>query len=264
MIKLSKEDIDLGEKERIFNGLYEEAKNDSNILGFILTGSRGKGFATKHSDYDVYLVVKDEVLESYEKKYQKIYIGDLGVFSLASFEDYAALGSRYEWDRYNFTHLKVLIDRNGRIQNLVDEKGRIPKEKIHSYVSDALDGYINYVYRSVKCFRDSNMIGARLEAARSIPLFLKVIFGLEGRITPYYKYLEWELENFPLKLFPMSSKDIIEYLLAILETANIPIQQELLKTIERVFRKEGYSSVFNQWGSELNWMITYKVTKFLS
>jgi hypothetical protein len=87
-----------------------------------------------------------------------------------------------------------------------------------------------------------------------------VIFGVEGRITPYYKYLEWELQKFPLTLFPMASKDIIEYLLAILETADITIQQELLKTMERVCRKEGYGYVFDQWGSDLKWMSTYQVT----
>lgn len=160
--------------------------------------------------------MKDEVLESYENKFKKIKIGDLWVISLSYFKDYAAIGSPHEWDKYNFTHLKVLIDRNCRIQKLVDEKGKIPEDKVPNYVSNSLDGYINYVFRSVKCFRDGNIVGARLEAAGSVPLFLKVIFGLEGRITPYYKYLEWELEKFPLKKFPMTSKDIIENLLIIL------------------------------------------------
>jgi hypothetical protein len=73
---------------------------------------------------------------------------------------------------------------------MVDEKGRIPKDKIHDYVSSKLDAYINYVYRSLKCFRDGNIIGARLKASKSIHFFLNVIFGLEGKITPHYKYLE--------------------------------------------------------------------------
>jgi hypothetical protein len=257
---MSNNDITFEEAERIFNKIYEEAKNDPNILGFILGGSRGKGIVTKYSDYDIYLVVKDEALNSYKKKYQNVHIGDLWVTSLSFFEDYATIGSPDEGDRYNFTHLNVLIDRNDRIQKLVDEKGRIPEEKVHEYVSRVLDGYINYVYRSVKCFRDHNLVGARLEAVRSVHLFLKVIFGVEGRITPYYKYLEWELQKFPLTLFPMASKDIIEYLLAILETADITIQQELLKTMERVCRKEGYGYVFDQWGSDLKWMSTYQVT----
>ena len=43
----------------------------------------------------------------------------------------------------NFAHIRVLIDRNKKIQKLVDEKGKIPKSKIKSYVSGALDAYIN-------------------------------------------------------------------------------------------------------------------------
>jgi hypothetical protein len=53
----------LTELERIFNEVYETAKRDPNILGLILGGSRGKEFATEYSDYDTYMVVKDEVFE---------------------------------------------------------------------------------------------------------------------------------------------------------------------------------------------------------
>jgi predicted nucleotidyltransferase len=170
----------LKDSERIFNQLLEDAKKDSNIIGFILGGARGKGFATRHSDYDIYVVVKDKVLESYEEKYEKLGTKDITfwVISFSFFEEYAAIGSPYEYDRYNFTHLRAMIDGNGRIQNLIDENGKLPKEEKFGFVSGKLDSYINSVYRSLKCFRDGNIVGARLEASRSIPLFLNVIFGL--------------------------------------------------------------------------------------
>jgi predicted nucleotidyltransferase len=246
--------------ERLFNRLCKEAKKDPNIIGFLLSGSRGKGLATKYSDYDIEIIVKDRSFKSYKKTYEKMEIKNFGftVFSYSGFKKHAAIGSPFEWDRYSYAHIKVLIDKNDKIQKLVDEKGEMPKEKIRDYVSGHLDGYINYLYRSLKCFRDGDIVGARLEAARSIHLFLNVIFGLEGRITPYYKYLEWELENFPLEKFSMKPKEIIKSLLRVLENADIKTQQKLLKLTERVCRKEGYGHVFDSWGPSLKWMETYK------
>ena len=52
--------------EKVFNKILEEVKKDPNILGFFLGGSRSKGKITKHSDYDVYIIVKDEFLKKYK------------------------------------------------------------------------------------------------------------------------------------------------------------------------------------------------------
>ncbi len=235
--------------KELFNEFVEEARKDPNIIGFFLSGSRGKGLATKYSDYDIEVIVKDKVANLYKKKYKRNAKPPFGftVFSLSEFKKYAEIGSLTEWDRASYTHIKAIIDKNGEIQKLIDEKGKIPKDKIKKYVSGHLDGYINYVYRSLKCFRDNNIVCARLEAARSIEYFLKIIFGLEGRVVPWYKYLEWELKNYPLKKFPMKPKEIIKTLLKILETADIKLQQKLFKIVEKVFRKEGYSNVFDSW-----------------
>jgi hypothetical protein len=58
------------------------------------------------------------------------------------------------------------------------------------FVRGHLDGYINQVYRSLKCYRDGRAAGARLEAADSVRPMLDVMFGLHGRLRPYCKYLE--------------------------------------------------------------------------
>jgi len=129
--------------ERIFNLLHEEAEEDPNIIGFFLGGSRGKDFVTEHADYDVYIIVKDGLVKSYMKLLkerfpvhdfyiwvedvtEKLEIKDFGgimVFSLSGFEEHATIGTPFEWNRYNFTHLKAPVDKNGQIQKLVDMKG---------------------------------------------------------------------------------------------------------------------------------------------
>ena len=118
-----------------FEDLLEEAKADKNIIGLFLTGSRGKGFETENSDYDVDMVVKDKVAEEYKKKYEMHTSNiDLGVSSLSEFTKYAAWQSDYHWDRYNFTHVQALIDTNGQIQKLIDEKGSIPADKKEDFI----------------------------------------------------------------------------------------------------------------------------------
>lgn len=235
--------------EKIFEELVKEARKDPNVIGFFLSGSRGKNRETKYSDYDIEVVAKDKVAKSYKKKYQKKNKPPFGfsVFSLSEFKKYAEMGSPSECYRPSYTHVKAIIDKNGKIQKLIDEKGKIPKTLIKKYVSGVLDAYVNYVYRSLKCFRDGNIVGARLEAAKTIDFFLNITFGLEGRVTPYYKYLEWELKNYPFKKFPMRPKEIIKILLRILEDADIKTQQKLFRVVEKVFRKEGYGYVFDSW-----------------
>ncbi len=179
------------------------------------------------------------------------------IFSFSGFAEHAVVGSPFEWNRYNFAHLKALVDKNGEIQKLIDEKGRIPKERVRIYVSSKLNAYINSVYRSLKCLRDNNAIGARLDAADSVRFFLNVIFGLEGRITPYYKYLEWELQEYPLKKFGTNPKELVSLLLRILEDADVKMQNRLFELTEMACRRETYGRVFNDWGTDLDWIKAY-------
>ncbi len=77
--------------ERIYKQLSLQAKNDPNILGFILSGSRGKGIATKHSDYDIYIIIKDSVVQQYKRKFTDINNKDidLRIFSMSEFYNHA-------------------------------------------------------------------------------------------------------------------------------------------------------------------------------
>ena len=147
-----------------FEDLLEEAKADKNIIGLFLTGSRGKGFETENSDYDVDMVVKDKVAEEYKKKYEMHTSNiDLGVSSLSEFTKYAAWQSDYHWDRYNFTHVQALIDTNGQIQKLIDEKGSIPADKKEDFIRFNLDAYLNGFFRSVKSYIRNDKAGILLE-----------------------------------------------------------------------------------------------------
>jgi predicted nucleotidyltransferase len=69
-----------------YDELVDIARRDDNIVGLVLTGSRGKGFAvTDDSDWDVRLVVRDEVLDEYRSRFATSHGSavDVVVFSLS-------------------------------------------------------------------------------------------------------------------------------------------------------------------------------------
>ena len=254
---------DIVEAEKIFNRVLDEAKSDQNILAFWLDGSRGKGIIEHaESDYDCTMIVKDEVLAEYKERYEKIGnpAFELGVMTLDEFKNLAVWGSDTAWQSYNYVGLKTpLVDKTGQVQKLFEDKATILPSEIKKFISDALDYYINEVYRSLKCFRDGQIVGARLEASESVLPLLNTIFALHGRLRPYYKYYEWELKNFPLVKLGISGEEFTKMIFTILESADIKNQQKLLREIESVTRKEGYGQVWDSWGDKIEWMNNFKI-----
>ena len=126
---------------KIFKKIFEEAKVDPNIIGFFLCGSRGKGFQTKYSDYDTYIIVKDKVVKNYKERYPfRKYEGvDLVVFSYTEFKNCAPWGSPEAFSRYSFSHVKALIDKNGKIQDILDELAKVPEKFLSKHIPGALD-----------------------------------------------------------------------------------------------------------------------------
>ena|SRR3990172_2298098 len=240
-----------------FEELLEEAKNDPKIVGFFLTGSRGKGFENEDSDYDLYTLVEDE--ETKSKLSKRIFEDfDLCVETVETFKTLNAWGSPTSWDRYDFAHVKVLVDKTGTIQDIVDEKGSLPKDKKDDFIKSSLDCYINSVFRSVKCHRRENLKGAQLEASTGIPCLLDVVFGLHNRLVPFFGYLENELKIYPLEKLAISPEQFTENISKILSTADLPTQQEMLKMVEKIAREEGYGIVFDEWEGKDKWTMNYR------
>jgi len=244
----------------IFKELLEKAKNDDNIIGFFLGGSRGKGYENEHSDYDVRMIVKDSVAEEYKKDFEVKELPhiDLVVSSLSEFIQYAEWQSDTHWDRYNFTHVRAVVDETGEIQKLIDEKGSIPKDRREDFINRQLDAYVNGFFRSVKSFQKKDLVGIRLEAASSLPCLLNALFALHDRATPFADYLTKELQRRSLEKFPWQSKELLDALLKILENGDLRIQQKLVKMVETVFRKEGFNKVFDDWEDKLPWAMNFK------
>lgn len=237
-------------KDEQYDFILKQAENDPDVLGLALTGGRGKGFVTEHSDYDIYMLVSDESLEASKEKYKSTITPhkfDIFVHSVDTFKDYASFGGEKEWDRYNFAYVKVQLDKTGKFQKMIDEKGIIPKEKIDEISKYNLDVYINYFYRSMKNHRDGNDFASHIDATESVQWLVAFVFSIEGRVKPYSKYIKWELQNYPLEFLPWDVDEFVSILKKMLQTGDVQLQKEVFQKIRRLAVERGYQETIDGW-----------------
>ncbi len=244
--------------QEIFEDLLSEAEKDPHVIGFFLGGSRGKGYENEFSDYDVKLIVSDDAIEEYQKKFdEELPEIDLVVSSLSEFKEYAEWQSDTHWDRYDHTHVRALVDKTGEIQTLIDDKGSIPPQEKKEYVHQEIDAYINHFFRSVKSHRRKDTVGAQLAAAVSIPHALNILFTLHNRATPFNDYLTRELHHRPLEKFSLHTEQLLDTIVNIISSGDLQTQQTFASMIKTFARTEGFGKAFDDWEGKDRWAMEF-------
>ncbi len=221
----------------VLQDVTARAQADPAVQGLILTGSHARGMATPHSDYDLVVVVAQRggqwVQTSRSPEFDEI------VYTVEDLAD-----TSDAWQRYAFRGAQVLLDRlEGRIVDLVQRQCVPTPTEAAAVASEALDGYLNQVYRAAKNRRDGRLIEARLDETESVSWLLSTLFALHGRIRPYNKYLRWELRTYPLG-DPWDPDTLPERI------ADHPAG--LFADIEDLARRRGHGDVIDAWGDELD------------
>ncbi len=237
--------------EQKYKLVLKDCTENENIIGLFLSGSLGKSidFITKKSDLDVCVILSDSAPKELREK-MKSYLSNLfeiKVLSLTELINHATWGSDNEWDRYNFTHNKPVIDKTGELVKIMEEKGTLPESVRDAVIKNSLDSYINQVYRSAKHYRDERNVSGYLDAVESLPYLMTSLYALEGRIKPYNKYFEWELKNYPLKSLPFNIEEFIADYLEISKTGNFEKQAKIYKAVKKLFIEQGYKNIFDEW-----------------
>lgn len=242
--------MDLENDPRL-RGVRDRAWADPNVVGLVLTGSQARdGMANEHSDLDAYVILADPDPRWQTTRSAAV---DLPVTTLAELRELPIDDNSDDWwQRYSFAHAKVLLDRSdGEVTRLVQAWGSLTPSEAHHVIAARLDGYVNWVYRSLKSFRDGRVFEARLDAVESLSWGLMVVFAMHGRVRPYNKYLRWELENHPLVGDPWRTDELVDLLLAILTDGSPKAQRALFAKVEAASRTAGYGPVLDAWGDEL-------------
>jgi hypothetical protein len=236
---------------RRYDDLVETARRDENVLGLVLTGSRGAAFGvTDTSDWDVRLVVRDDVRDEYRARLgtphgSAVEVVVLTLDELAAVGD---LGLPTAWDRPSYVHAQVVVDSpDGDVSALVDSLRSLSPEVAHAHAAERLDDYVNSYHRSAKSHRLGQELEAHLDAVESIPRLLDTLFALNRRVRPFNKLLRHELERRPLDGDEWAADALLPRLRKILATGDLVEQQSLFRDVEKLARAHGLGDVIDGW-----------------
>lgn len=229
-----------------YEAFVARAATDPDVVGLVLKGSHAHdGMATAYSDHDVYVLLADGAdpgladLDGHRSAEL-----DLVVMTV---DEFRGLGGH---ERYALARARVLLDRlDGGIAEIVAAKGRLGADEASREAAGRLDAYANCLYRSVKNARDGHLLAARLDAADSVGCLLEFLFALDLRPRPYNKYLEWELERFPLPGWETGA--LLDAVGRVAGSGDVSLQRRLFARVEAVAREAGHGPVLDAWGEDL-------------
>jgi hypothetical protein len=148
----------------------------------------------------------------------------------------------------------LLVDSTGgELERILDEKEQIPADVLERVVSASVGAFINSTYRSLRYGEAGLTISARLDAAEAVPPLLTAAFALEGRVRPFNKYLEWELEHHPLSEARWGGEELAQRVRSVLD-GNDRELRALLRDIETLARRRGFAAAFDEWEPDLAWL----------
>jgi hypothetical protein len=220
----------------VLDALLAEACLDDNVIGLVVFGSRGKGaYVDEASDWDVFVVVREHRGERPFAPGAKLETVEVTPEQLRNLP---------HWNRYSLAWVEPQLDKTGEVAAAL----RAATSVDPATAAVPLDGYVNMLYRSLKNARIGLELSSLLDAQESIPWFLEFLFTVHGRLRPYNKWLEWELENHPL---PWND---VPRLARIAGTGDIAEQQALFREAEALARTHGLGSVIESWEPDVGWL----------
>jgi hypothetical protein len=241
-----------------YDELMDLARSDDAVLGLVLTGSRGTDmFVTDQSDWDVRLVVRDDVRDEYRARLATPHGSrvEVVVLSLSEFERTGEPGTETAWDRPSYVHAQVVVDTpDGRLSEIVERKRSLPTEHARSVAAERLDDYVNSYFRSAKSHRLGLAVEAHLDAAESIPALLDFLFAVHERVRPFNKHLRVELERGPLGAGIWSGDELLPRLQRVVATGDLAEQQALFRDVEALARATGHGTVIDGWEPDVAWL----------
>ena len=108
---------------------------------------------------------------------------------------------------------------------------------------------MNMLLRSLKNDEAGRVIAARLDAAESIPFLLTALFAFDGRVRPFNKWLDYEIQQRPLAL-----PDAAARMDSLLRRPTAASQRRLFRDVERLARERGFDEAIDSWEPNVTWL----------
>lgn len=241
-----------------YERLLDRARADPAVVGLVLTGSRGHGPPPRpDADWDVRLVLRDEDLAAGRERYETRHGAavEAVAFGLTTFRTLGLPGGGAPWDRYSYVHVPAVIDKlDGGVAALLERKARLDADEARELAAEALDDYINAMFRSRKNHRLGLLLSARLDAAESIAPLLTFRFAVEGRVRPFNKFLSWELEWWPLEGAAWERSTLLTRLAGVLDDGDPRLQAALFRDVETLARAVDHGPIIDGWEPDVAWL----------
>lgn len=240
--------------EAEYRQLVERAREDDDVLGLILTGSRGRGFRVRpDSDYDVRLVLREGAVDTYSTPHGSPV--EVVSLPLPEFRRTGLPGSGSEWDRYSYVRCELVLDKPGAgLARLLAEKATLSETEAQGLAPLALDDYVNSYYRAARNHQNDLPLEARLDAVESIGPLLTTLFALHRRVRPFNKFLGWELRLEPLPGGRWAADTFLPRLQHVLGLGDPAEQQRLFRDVEQLARDHGLGDVIEGWEPDVAWL----------
>ncbi len=227
------------------------AESSDNVVGYFMSGSYGMGFTHGRRNLDPVFIVKSGKKKALEKELSGIGLDlsncEITIYTHSEFKSLDLSGtSGMGSTRYDYVHARAAVDKTGDIQSAMDKLGRLSEKERIFFGEGYLDAYITGFYRSLRASRENWQLAPHLEASRSIINAIDFIFASEGRITPYPKYLEWELNHHPVD-FMLSAEYMLKLMGSILSNIDARAQTILFDAISIKARSYGFGHIIDKW-----------------
>lgn len=234
----------------VLHALRAEGEADPDVIGILVTGSRANSAVTAESDYDVIFIVSDETIERYEREGREPKRGvslDPSI-DTSDIQWHECPHTLRSYNTFGVDVCHVLYDRTGELTALAAELECMPEEQAREKAAASYDAYLNSMFRSLKCWRRGDELGARINAAQSVDALLDTLFALERRWRPFASRVYLHLA----KLTGQGWQDgeLRGRLLDILTTAEPGRQQEFAQRVIALMAERGYGHVYETWPAE--------------
>jgi hypothetical protein len=187
----------------------------------LLAGSRGAGIHDERSDYDVYVLVREERA--------RLKSGGLDVAHVTPQQ-----AETIDWWTPGLVYARVLLDKAGDVPALLERlSAAAAGDPLAHY-----DGYLNSFIRSTRARERGDELGARLHACESLTWLARTLFALEGRVAPYHDRLFLHLDEEWLPAFREVAR-----------TADVAAQRALESRVAALLGDEG-ARVADGWDEQ--------------
>jgi predicted nucleotidyltransferase len=226
-------------RAKLIEKLMKELSVDESVLAVVQVGSTAKGYADKHSDVDLEVVVTEDRYNELAKNSQKIVHTDKYDLIYTTINKLRQVrDSDRDEDHWNYKNSIVLLDKTHAMLEILNGIIRYNEASRVDRLKRYFCAYWENTLSSWSCLEHKNRRGARIYTAIAVQELVRLLFNFNHLWTPR---LQWAFkEIYLLSSKPEKLQTQLESMLRQPETGKL---SRLWNQTVNLLRTEKYSWV---------------------